>query len=39
MEIDANSGENPLLYESDEVEKPKRGMCFSSKQEVHSFYA
>ncbi|CAL5373961.1 unnamed protein product [Camellia sinensis] len=35
MEIDSNSGENPLLNESEEVEEPKRGMFFSSKQEGH----
>ncbi|XP_028065018.1 uncharacterized protein LOC114268099 [Camellia sinensis] len=39
MEIDSNSGENPLLNESEKVEEPKRGMCFSSKQEVYTFYA
>ncbi|CAL5399418.1 unnamed protein product [Camellia sinensis] len=39
MENGSNSAENPLLNESEEVEEPKRGMCFSSKQEVHSFYA
>ncbi|GMP95312.1 hypothetical protein CsSME_00044402 [Camellia sinensis var. sinensis] len=39
MEIDSKSGENPLLNESEEVEEPKRGMCFSSKQEVYTFYA
>ncbi|XP_028066524.1 protein FAR-RED IMPAIRED RESPONSE 1-like [Camellia sinensis] len=39
MEIGSNSAENPLLNESEEVEEPKRGMCFSSKQEMYSFYA
>ncbi|GMP77816.1 hypothetical protein CsSME_00033965 [Camellia sinensis var. sinensis] len=39
MEIGSNSAENPLLNESEEVDESKRGMCFSSKQEVYSFYA
>ncbi|XP_028120457.1 protein FAR1-RELATED SEQUENCE 5-like, partial [Camellia sinensis] len=30
---------NPSLNEIGEVEEPKKGMCFSSKQEVYSFYA
>ncbi|XP_028068484.1 protein FAR-RED IMPAIRED RESPONSE 1-like [Camellia sinensis] len=38
MEIDSNSGENSLLNESEKVEEPKRDMCFSSKQEVYTFY-
>ncbi|XP_028058881.1 protein FAR-RED IMPAIRED RESPONSE 1-like [Camellia sinensis] len=32
IEIDSNSGENPLLNESEEVEEPKRRMCFSSRK-------
>lgn len=34
-----NSVENPLLNESEEVEELKKGMYFSSKQEVYTFYA
>ncbi|XP_028123834.1 protein FAR1-RELATED SEQUENCE 5-like [Camellia sinensis] len=30
---------NPSLNESDEIEEPKKGMWFTSKQEVHEFYA
>ncbi|XP_028087490.1 protein FAR1-RELATED SEQUENCE 8-like [Camellia sinensis] len=30
---------NPSLNEIGDVEEPKKGMCFSSKQEVYSFYA
>ncbi|XP_028108796.1 protein FAR1-RELATED SEQUENCE 5-like [Camellia sinensis] len=30
---------NSLLNESGEIEEPKKGMCFTSKQEVHEFYA
>ncbi|GMP48892.1 hypothetical protein CsSME_00016081 [Camellia sinensis var. sinensis] len=36
MDIDSN---NPSLNESEEVEEPQKGMCFSSKQEVYDFYA
>ncbi|XP_028106483.1 protein FAR-RED IMPAIRED RESPONSE 1-like [Camellia sinensis] len=51
MDIDSNNpslngskevkeaGNNPSLNEIGEVEEPKKGMCFSSKQEVYSFYA
>ncbi|XP_028054291.1 protein FAR1-RELATED SEQUENCE 9-like [Camellia sinensis] len=51
MDIDSNNptlsgGEdveepenNPLLNESGKIEELKKGMCFTSKQEVHEFYA
>ncbi|GMP82815.1 hypothetical protein CsSME_00036961 [Camellia sinensis var. sinensis] len=51
MDIDSNNptlsgGEeveeaenNPSLNESGEIEEPKKGMCFTSKQEVLEFYA
>ncbi|CAL5384969.1 unnamed protein product [Camellia sinensis] len=37
MEIDSNN-ENPSLNR-EEAEEPKRGMTFSSKEEVYTFYA
>ncbi|XP_028120899.1 protein FAR-RED IMPAIRED RESPONSE 1-like [Camellia sinensis] len=51
MDIDSNNStlsggqeveeaeNNPSLNESSEIEEPKKGMCFISKQEVHEFYA
>ena len=38
MEVDSNVGENPLIYEGEDVEEPKKGMCFSSREEVYTFY-
>ena len=38
MEVDSNVGDNPSINESEEVEKPKKGMCFSSREEVYTFY-
>ncbi|XP_028104497.1 protein FAR1-RELATED SEQUENCE 5-like [Camellia sinensis] len=39
MEVDSNvEGENPLINEGKHVEEPKKGMCFSSREEVYTFY-
>ncbi|XP_028055833.1 protein FAR-RED IMPAIRED RESPONSE 1-like [Camellia sinensis] len=38
MEVDSNVGENPLINEGEHVEEPKKGMCFSSREEVYTFY-
>ncbi|XP_028058193.1 uncharacterized protein LOC114262051 [Camellia sinensis] len=50
MEVDSNGGDNPLVNEGEQVEsdfrpprkqveEPKKGMCFSSREEVYTFYA
>ncbi|GMQ11066.1 hypothetical protein CsSME_00053834 [Camellia sinensis var. sinensis] len=50
MEVDSNGGDNPSVnegkqVESDfrspqkQVEEPKKGMCFSLREEVYTFYA
>ncbi|GMP67967.1 hypothetical protein CsSME_00027751 [Camellia sinensis var. sinensis] len=50
MEVDSNGGDNPSVNEGEQVEsdfrppqkqveEPKKGMCFSSKEEVYTFYA
>ncbi|XP_028059120.1 protein FAR-RED IMPAIRED RESPONSE 1-like [Camellia sinensis] len=38
MEVDSNVGKNPLINEGKHVEEPKKGMCFSSREEVYTFY-
>ncbi|GMQ04230.1 hypothetical protein CsSME_00049721 [Camellia sinensis var. sinensis] len=39
MEVDSNGGDNPLVNEGEQVEEPNKGMCFSSREEVYTFYA
>ena len=39
-EVEVEEQDNNVEFnESGEVEEPKKGMCFISKQEVHTFYA
>ncbi|GMP37606.1 hypothetical protein CsSME_00009211 [Camellia sinensis var. sinensis] len=38
MEVDSNGGNNPSVNEGEQVEEPKKGMYFSSKEEVYTFY-
>ncbi|GMP43722.1 hypothetical protein CsSME_00012975 [Camellia sinensis var. sinensis] len=38
MEVDSNVCDNPSINEGEEVEEPKKGMCFSSREEVYTFY-
>ena len=39
MEVDSNvEGENSLINEGEHVEEPKKGMCFSSREEAYIFY-
>ncbi|CAL5324392.1 unnamed protein product [Camellia sinensis] len=38
MEVDSNVGENLLIHEGEDVEEPKKSMCFSSREEVYTFY-
>ncbi|CAL5330111.1 unnamed protein product [Camellia sinensis] len=38
MEVDSNVGDNPSINIGEEVEEPKMGMCFSSREEVYTFY-
>ncbi|THG05917.1 hypothetical protein TEA_007008 [Camellia sinensis var. sinensis] len=50
MEVDSNGGDNPSVNEGEQVEsdfrppqkqveEPKKDMCFSSREEVYTFYA
>ncbi|XP_028057520.1 protein FAR1-RELATED SEQUENCE 2-like [Camellia sinensis] len=38
MEIDSNDVDNPSVNEVEQLEEPKKGMCFSSREEVYTFY-
>ncbi|XP_028054482.1 protein FAR1-RELATED SEQUENCE 6-like [Camellia sinensis] len=38
MEIDSNVGDNPSINEGEEVEEPKKSVCFSSREEMYTFY-
>ena len=38
MEVDSNVGDNPSINKGEEVEEPKKGMCFSLREEVYTFY-
>ena len=37
MKVDSNGGDNPSVNEGEQVEEPKKGMCFSSREEVYTF--
>ncbi|CAL5323094.1 unnamed protein product [Camellia sinensis] len=38
MEVDSNGGNNPSVNEGEQVEEPKKGKYFLSREEVYTFY-
>ena len=39
LEVASYDGDNPSVNVVDQVKEPKKGMCFSSREEVYKFYA
>ena len=39
MKVDSNGGDNPSVNEGEQVEEPNKGMCFSSREDMYTFYA